>query len=129
MASLLKFWPLDVTMVGDVTVVHFTGPKVSLDTLTTLHVGDELLALVDEPGGPDVVLDFGNVDCVCAAALGLLVRLHNRLGAVGRFLIVTDLCPQVFELFAVAGLDRYLQVRPARSFCHRWIDISPEKGV
>jgi anti-sigma B factor antagonist len=98
---------------GDVTVVHFTGCKVALDEETLDRIHDQLLALADEPGEPDLLLDFGNVEYLTSTALGALVSLHKKLLATGRHLTVGNLNAQVHEVFAVTRLDKLLDLRLA----------------
>jgi anti-sigma B factor antagonist len=98
---------------GGVTVVHLTGSHTSLDEATVLRVGDRLLALADEPGRSDLLLDLGNVEFVSSTALGTLIRLHKKLAAGGRHLTIANLSPQVREVFAVTRLDTYLDLRRA----------------
>jgi anti-anti-sigma factor len=108
----VEYSPLNETA-GDATVVHFTGSEASLDEETAPGVGDELLALAEEPGVSDLVLDFRNVAFVSSTALGTLVRLHNKLAAGGRHMALCGLRPCVREVFAVTGLGSCLDLRPA----------------
>jgi anti-anti-sigma factor len=98
---------------GDVTVVHFTGCKVSLDEETLDRIHGQLLALADEPSESDLLLNFGNVEYLSSTALGALVRLHKKLLAGGRHMTVGNLSPQVHEVFAVTRLDKFLDLRLA----------------
>jgi anti-anti-sigma factor len=113
MAALLEHSPRNEKAAGEVIVVHFTGSPASLDADTVPGVSDELLALADEPGGPDLLLDFANVDYVSSMALGTLVGLHKKLAAEGRHLTIANLSPRVFEVFAVTRLDGFLDLRRA----------------
>jgi anti-anti-sigma factor len=105
-------------------VVHFTGSRASLDADTVLRVGGKLFALADEPGGADLLLDFGNVDFLSAMALGILVRLHEKLTAGRRHLTIANLSPQVYEIFAVARLDTYLDLRAICCLFHQSFQAS-----
>jgi anti-sigma B factor antagonist len=96
-----------------VTVVHFTGCKVSLDEEALDLIHDQLLALADEPSESDLLLDFGSVEYLSSTALGTLVGLHRKLLAGGRHMTVGNLSPQVHEVFAVTRLDRCLDLRLA----------------
>jgi anti-anti-sigma factor len=98
---------------ADVTVVHFTGPQTSLDEETHHRIRDRLLALADEPSESDLLLDFSNVGYITSTALGTLVALHKKLVARGRHMAVGNLSPHVHEVFAVTGLDRFLDLRLA----------------
>jgi anti-sigma B factor antagonist len=93
------------------TVVWLTGRKVSLDEEALDRIHDQLLALADEPIESDLLLDFGNVEYVTSTALGTLVSLHKKLLARGRHMTVGNLSPPVYEVFAVTGLDKFLDLR------------------
>jgi anti-sigma B factor antagonist len=99
---------------NEVTVVHFTGGKVSLDEKTLPYVRDQLDALTEEPGHSRLVLDFGNVVYVAGRALGMLVGLHKKLLGAGRRLTVRNLHPQIYEVFVVTRLDKLLDLRLAK---------------
>jgi anti-anti-sigma factor len=113
MALQLDRPPMKVETAREVTVVHFTGCKVSLDEETLYRIQDELLALADEPSESDLLLDFGNVDYLTSTALGTLVGLKKKLLATGRHLTVGNLNPQVHEVFTVVKLDKFFDLRLA----------------
>jgi anti-anti-sigma factor len=105
--------PVKKDAAGDVTVVHFTGCKVSLDEETLHHIHDQLLAVADEPSESELLLDFGNVEYVSGTVLGTLVSLYKKLQAGGRHMVVGNLSPQVYEALAVTRLDKSLDLRLA----------------
>jgi len=111
MALQVERPPLKEGAPGDVTVVHFTGCNVSLDEETLDRIRDQLLALADEPSESHLLLDFGNVDYLTSTALDTLVSLHKKLLARGRHMTVGNLSPQVYEVFAVTSLDKFLDLR------------------
>jgi anti-sigma B factor antagonist len=103
--------PIKEGVSHDVTVVWLTGRKVWLDEEALDCIHDQLLALADEPNESDLLLDFGNVEYLTSTALGTLVSLHKKLRARGRHMTVGNLSPQVYEVFAVTSLNRYLDLR------------------
>jgi anti-anti-sigma factor len=113
MALQLAPSPMKANMTCDVTVVHLSGSHVSLDEATFDRIHDRLLALADEPSASEVLLDFGNVVYLTGRTLGTLVRLHQKLRARGRRLTVANLNPQIYEVFAITKLDRFLNLRLA----------------
>jgi anti-sigma B factor antagonist len=107
----LKRPPMKEGVSHDETVVWLTGRKVSLDEETLDRIHDQLLALADEPSESDLLLDFGNVEYLTSMALGTLVSLHKKLLARRRHMTVENLSPQVYEVFAVMSLDKFLDLR------------------
>jgi anti-sigma B factor antagonist len=93
--------------------VRFLGGSVSLDDGKAEVVGERLCALADQLGPCTLLLDFSNVGYVSSALLGLLIRLHKRLGAAGGRLRLRNLSPRVYEVFEVTRLNTILDVRRA----------------
>jgi anti-sigma B factor antagonist len=56
-------------------------------------------------------MDLGNVTYLNSSALGLLLRLHKRLRDRGGRLVVSNLAPQVYEVFEVTRLNTLLDIR------------------
>jgi anti-sigma B factor antagonist len=113
MSLQLKPMPRNEDTGRDVTVVHFTGHKVSLDEETLSCIKGQLYALADERTESDLLLDCGNVEYLSSMALGTLISLHKKMLARGRQMTVVNLCPQVHEIFAVTRLDKFLDLRLA----------------
>jgi anti-anti-sigma factor len=113
MAMELERPPRTGGAAGDVTVVHFTGFRVSLDEDMLRHIHDPLLALADELSESDLVLDFHNVEYLSSLALGILIGLNRKLLTRGRHMTVVNLSPRVHEVFAVTMLGKLLDLRPA----------------
>jgi anti-anti-sigma factor len=103
--------------IDDVIVARFTGCKVSLDVATLPSIRDQRFALAEEMNPSQLLLDFGNVECVTGVALGMLVTLHKKLLARGRRLTVSNLNPPVYEVFTVTGLETSLNLRPEEPGC------------
>ena len=97
---------------GAATVARFTGRQVALDEENARAAGEQLLALAEGGGSGPLVVDFGNVSYLTSTALGLLLRLRQRLQAGGRRLALCRLSPQVHEVFAATRLDAVFDIRP-----------------
>jgi anti-anti-sigma factor len=122
MALQHELSPLMQDAPGGVTVVHFTGRRVSLDEQTLFAIHDELLALAEEASESDLLLDFGNVEYVASSALDTLVSLHKKLLARGRRLTIGNLTPQVHEVFSITRLGDLLDLHMAGE------EVEPENG-
>jgi anti-sigma B factor antagonist len=107
--------PVLSVAVGEVTVVCFQQPRVTLDEETAHAVSDELRNLAEEATRSMVFFDFGGVHYLTSTMLGVLIDLHKRLRAAGGQLIVQNVQPQVYSLFEVTCLTRLFSVRPAAS--------------
>ncbi len=100
---------LIVDEVGDVTLVNFVDKKI-LDDLNIQMIGDDLFRLVDELGRKKVLLSFTNVEFMSSAALGKLIRLHQRLHSLGGKLILCGISKSILEIFEITKLDKMLTI-------------------
>ena len=100
---------LEVEDVGGVTVATFTDRKI-LDEQNIQVMGDQLFRLVDEKGRKDLVLNFANVEFMSSAALGKLIRLHQRLTQVGGKLVLCNISKSILEIFELTKLDKMLKI-------------------
>src|SRR3954452_4006099 len=85
---------LVVEDIGDITVVNFVDKKI-LDEQNIQMIGDDLFRLVDELGRRKLLLNFANVEFMSSAALGKLIRLHQRLNQVGGKLILCGISKSI----------------------------------
>lgn len=95
---------LEMEDIGDVTVVNFTDKSI-IDELALQIIGEELFSLVDEQGRRKILLNFGNVEHLSSAALGMFINLNKKVNAVGGRLILCHIDPQLHELFSSTGLN------------------------
>jgi anti-sigma B factor antagonist len=95
--------------IGDVTMVNFIDKKI-LDEQNIQMIGDDLFRLVDELGRRKLLLNFGNVEFMSSAALGKLIRLHQRLNQVGGKLILCGISKSILEIFEITKLDKMLKI-------------------
>lgn len=95
--------------IGDVTVVKFTDKKI-LDEQNIQAIGDDLFKLVDELGRKKLLLDFASVEFLSSAFLGKLIRLHQRMVAVGGKLVLCGITPVILEIFVLTKLDKMLRI-------------------
>jgi anti-sigma B factor antagonist len=100
---------ITVEDVGDVAVVQFVDKKI-LDEQNIQMIGDDLFRLVDELGRRKLLLNFTNVDFMSSAALGKLIRLHQRLTQVGGKLILCGISKDILQVFTLTKLDKMLKI-------------------
>jgi anti-sigma B factor antagonist len=101
---------LEIELIGDVTVVRFTDKKL-IDDRTIRLVGDQLCSLVDEQGRRKILLNFCNVEYLSSAALGELIILHKKVIAAGGRLVLYNIDPQIYEVFAGTKLNKLFDIR------------------
>jgi anti-sigma B factor antagonist len=100
---------ITVEDVGDVAVVQFVDKKI-LDEQNIQLIGDDLFKLVDELGRRKLLLNFSNVDFMSSAALGKLIRLDQRMKAVGGKVIHCGISKDIMQVFVLTKLDKILKI-------------------
>jgi anti-sigma B factor antagonist len=100
---------LAVSEVGDVTMVHFRDRRITEDRRTD-QVGRELYHLVEGQGGRKLLLNLSSVDFLSSAALGKLITLDKKARARGGTLKLSNICPELLQIFTVTRLDRLFDI-------------------
>lgn len=100
---------LHLETVEGVTVVSFVDSKIVSDEAIQ-EVGDQLYALVEEEGHKNILLNFGNVQFLSSAALGKLINLKKKVGAVRGKLKLCCIHPDLFEVFRITRLDQVFEI-------------------
>ena len=105
---------LRLETVDGVTVVSFVDTKIVTDE-NIQEVGDQLYALVEDEGHKQLLLNFGNVQYLSSAALGKLINLKKKVGAVKGKLKLCCIHPDLLEVFRITRLDQVFEIHSTRS--------------
>ena len=109
-----QFECIDLDVVNDVNVVKFKDQKV-MDPARIEILGRELLALVEEDKNENVVINFENVSFFSSAAINKLIVLERRVSATGGKICLSNLRPEVRDLFSYTNLDQVFQIKDGQS--------------
>ena len=101
---------LDVNEVGDVTVVRFRDHKI-VEDISIQQLGQELFHLVEVDNRDKLLLNFSSVDFLSSAALGKLITLDKKMKAHGGSLKLSNIRPEIYEVFAITKLNRLFDIR------------------
>jgi len=105
---------LNVTDHKDVKVVDFIESKI-LDEANINEIGQQLIALVEAKDRPKILLDFSRVDHLSSAALGMLINVNNRVKVQSGQLRLTNIRPQIMEVFEITKLNKLFKIMPTRA--------------
>jgi anti-sigma B factor antagonist len=105
---------LNVIAHKDVSVVEFTENKI-LDELSIAEIGQALTGLAQAKDRPKILLDFSNVDHLTSAALGMLINVNNRVREHNGQLRLSNIKPQIMEVFVITKLSRLFKILPTRA--------------
>ena len=70
----------------------------------------ELAQLIGKASGPDVLLDFSNVEFMSSAMLGLLGQLHRKISAGHGRLKMCGIRPEIMQVFKLTSLDKLFSI-------------------
>lgn len=102
---------LSTETIDGVTVVSFVDTKIVTEE-SIQEVGDQLYQLVDVEGKKQLLLNFGNVQYLSSAALGKLINLKKKVGAVKGKLKLCCIHPDLLEVFRITRLDQVFEISP-----------------
>ena len=106
--------PLSVTQQKDVRVVEFTNNRI-LDEANIADIGNSLNVLIDERNNPTLLLDFGTVDHLSSAALGMLINVDKKVKQRNGQLRLANIKPQIMEVFVITKLNRLFRIAATRA--------------
>jgi anti-sigma B factor antagonist len=101
---------LDVTEVGEVTIVRFRDRKI-VEDINIQELGSEMFHLVDTEKRDKLLLDFSTVDFLSSAALGKLITLDKKVKARGGVLKLSNIRPEIYEVFTITKLNRLFDIK------------------
>ena len=106
--------PISVSHYKDIRIVEFTNNRI-LDEANIKEIGDGLAGLIEEGGNPKLLLDFGTVDHLSSAALGMLINVNNRVKNQNGQLRLAGIKPQIMEVFEITKLNKLFRILPNRT--------------
>lgn len=101
---------LEVSEVGEITVVRFTDRKI-LDATAIEELGGELFSLVETDNRKNLLLNFTGVEFLSSAALNKLIILDKKVKTHGGRLKMCNLRPEIAEIFSITRLDKLFDIR------------------
>lgn len=104
------FRRLDVRKEGGITVVRFRDRKI-IEDQQVQEIGQELFELVEKLGVDRILLSFSGVDYVASTVMGKCITLDRKVAACGGVLKLSNIRPEVYEIFAITKLNRLFDIR------------------
>jgi len=105
---------ISVSSEGDVMVVELMDRKI-LDEVSMLHISQQLNSLIVDKSAPRLVVDFTNVDHLSSSALGMLITLHNSVREKAGRVVLCNIHPGIYEIFAITRLNDIFTIRGSRA--------------
>ncbi len=101
---------IEVNEVGDVTVVRFRDRKL-IEDIRIQELGQELFGLIDTEKRDKLLLNFSQVEFLSSSALGKLITLDKKTKANHGAMKLSNIRPEIFEVFNITRLDRLFDIR------------------
>jgi anti-sigma B factor antagonist len=99
---------------GNVTVVQVTDRRLQ-EQAVIQELAAELDALVSDGQPRNVLVNLGRVEFIASAALNRLITYNTRIKKMGGKLKLSNLKPQIKEVFAITRLDKHFDIREDES--------------
>ena len=101
---------IEVSESANVSVVRFQDQKI-IDPEAIQELGQELFDLVEREERKKLVLNFENVEFLSSAALGKLITFEKKVKRSEAELILTNISPEIFQVFAITNLDKLFTIK------------------
>ena len=101
---------IEVSESANVSVIRFLDQKI-LDSEAIQELGEELFGLVENDNRKKLVLNFENVEFLSSAALGKLITFEKKSKRNDATLILTNITPEIFQVFAITNLDKLFTIK------------------
>lgn len=103
---------LNIADAQDVVVVTFTEARI-LDETTIQKIGAEFSKLTTEAAADrKLLLSFQGVTFMSSAMLGQILRLSKQAKADKIHLKLSDIAPDIMEVFRITKLTKVLEIHP-----------------
>ncbi|MCB9845379.1 MAG: STAS domain-containing protein [Phycisphaeraceae bacterium] len=86
-----------------------------LDEANIQQIGEEISQIIDAETNPRLLISFANVDHLSSAALGTLITINNRIKAKSGQLRLSDIDPQIYEVFVITRLNKIFNIHEDES--------------
>ena len=104
---------LKVSDLSGVSLVEFADRKI-LDELCIHEIQEELGKVVEFAPATKLLLSFKNVEYLSSAALGMLITLKKRVEEKQGKLKLSDINPQIYEVFKITRLNKIFDIHPSQ---------------
>jgi len=91
------------------TIISFTDEKI-LEERDIKALQDSIMSVVEQTERIKLILDFGNVQFLSSAVLGLLIRLSKRIYEHDGQLKLCNINPKIFEIFKITRLTKTFDI-------------------
>lgn len=101
---------ISVEYAGNATIVRFTDERI-LEENDIKALQESIMSIIESAsGGINLILDFGNVQYLSSAVLGLLIRISKRIYESDGQLRLCNINPKIYEIFKITRLTKTFDI-------------------
>jgi anti-sigma B factor antagonist len=101
---------ISVQYTDNATVLAFTDRKI-LEEKDIRALQDSVMSVIEQAENIQLVLDFGQVEFLSSAVLGLLIRISKRISEKDGKLSLCNISPKIYEVFKITQLTKIFDIQ------------------
>ncbi len=101
---------ISVQYTENATVLAFTDRKI-LEEQDIRSLQDTVMSVVEQADDIQLVLDFGQVEFLSSAVLGLLIRISKRINEKHGKFSLCNISPKIHEVFKITQLTKIFDIQ------------------
>jgi anti-sigma B factor antagonist len=101
---------ISVQYTENATVLAFTDRKI-LEDQDIRSLQDAVMSVIEQADDIQLVLDFGQVEFLSSAVLGLLIRISKRISEKNGKLSLCNISPKIYEVFRITQLTKIFDIQ------------------
>ena len=94
---------------ADATVITFMVERI-LEERDIQELEESIMSVVEQARRPKLILDFGQVEFLSSAALGLLIKIHKGVCERKGQLQLCNIAPKIYEVFKITKLTEIFDI-------------------
>jgi len=100
---------ISVEYAKNATIVGFTDEKI-LEETDIKALRESIMSVIGQAEHISLILDFGNVQFLSSAVLGLLIQISKRIYEQGGKLKLCNINPKIYEIFKITRLTKTFDI-------------------
>ncbi len=100
---------ISVEYAKNATIVGFTDEKI-LEETDIKALRESIMSVIGQAERINLILDFGNVQFLSSAVLGLLIQVSKRIYEQGGKLKLCNINPKIYEIFKITRLTKTFDI-------------------
>ncbi len=100
---------INVEYTDQATIIAFTDRKI-LEEHDIRSLQTAIISIIEQNERLSLILDFGQVEFLSSAVLGLLIRISKRIAEGGGRLRLCNISPKIYDVFKITQLTKIFDI-------------------